>query len=93
MAKYLDIGTINKGYNKKDPNGNEIPDSGSLYLKLKADLDLSLIEPGACYAIDNILEGLDRLCELGYIKEGDLEARKEKVPPYMIYAVKKKTED
>lgn len=80
MSKYLEFASIRQG---KEESG------GGLYIKVEQDVTL---KSGETVYIDTPQAKIEKLVELGFIKEDEAETRLEKIPDYIKYKLTKKNQ-
>lgn len=71
--KWAKVGTVRKS-----------DKTGDFYIKFEEDISL---KKGAVLKLDDPKKTLDRLAKLGYIKEGELEAKKAALPAWLKFEV------
>ena len=82
-----DDGTPGKLYIKFHANKGKDGKYSSKNLRELASAIENAGQNGISLQIEKPVDKLNRLCELGYIDEGDLETRIEQVPDYIKYEI------
>ncbi len=92
-GKWTQVGTIRKSkekgnlYIKFHANKEKSGKYSAKNLRELADALENAGEDGLSLQIEKPKDKINRLCELGYIDEADLEARLEQVPDYIKYEI------